>query len=129
MPHVQPDAESSTQCAPGCGACCNPVIMVMPPEDMNGPSGPFAREHWHVISSRDNTNSPTGLEYHLRCDQFDPHTRRCGAYAVRPPICANYPGYGHPLEPGHPKADAIPLVCAFQADVRHVLPLVAINGR
>lgn len=103
--------------------------MVVPPADMNGPSGPFARQHWHVTAALDNDASPTGSEYHLRCDQFDPRTRRCGAYAVRPPICADYPRYGQPLTPDHAKADAIPLVCAFQADVRRVLPLVAINGK
>jgi Fe-S-cluster containining protein len=97
---------------------------------MKGPSGSFARDHWHVVSDHINLHSPTGIEYHLRCDVFNPNTRRCDAYDDRPPICSNYPAYGEPLTPGHDKANAIPLICAFQADVRTVLPLVAVtHGR
>lgn len=129
MPLVQPVERSATSCAPGCGACCDPVIMAVPPADMRGPSGPFAREHWHITDTMYHSDSPGEVAYLLRCDQFNPETRRCESYAVRPPICANYPSYGRPLTPEHPKADAIPLVCAFQADVRTVLPLVMINGR
>lgn len=116
-----------TECAPGCGACCDPVVLAFRPEDMVGPSAAFAREHWTVI---DEVTRGSGTYYRIHCDVFDQATRRCTAYEQRPPICANYPAYGEPLAPGHRKADGLPLVCAFQADVRTVLPLVAVtHGR
>lgn len=103
--------------------CCDPVKTHLPPQAMTGPSGPFAREHWTVIEViEDQGHWPI---YHLRCDRFDSHARRCTAYADRPPICSGYPWYGR--EPSIERAEVLDLMCAFQADVgRTALPIVRI---
>jgi Fe-S-cluster containining protein len=89
---------------------------------MDGPSAPFAREHWHEIP--DHPDLAPGLVCAVRCDAFDQDTRTCTAYEDRPPICSGFPWYGetpsreHPLHP----------VCSYTADVRPMLPLTVING-
>lgn len=113
-----------TECAPGCGACCDPVKLRFSVEAMTGPSAPFAREHWTLIEARE---CAEGTEYRVRCDVFDPATRRCTAHADRPPICSGYPWYG--AEPDPERGRTLDLVCSFQADVRTVLPIVQVNGR
>lgn len=113
-----------TECAPGCGRCCDPVTTSFDPNgELNGPSAPFIREHWQV---RESGVDPWGKTQWLSvCDQFDPATRLYTAHDERPPICSGYPWYGkardkNPLDPG----------CTFNADVPGLLlPLFVIGGQ
>lgn len=89
---------------------------------MEGPSAPFARKHWTVIE--DHPFLPPGSVVAVRCDAFDTATRACTAYADRPPICSGFPWYGRDPDPRRP----LDHTCAFVADVRPVLPIVAVNG-
>jgi Fe-S-cluster containining protein len=116
----------SATCQPGCGACCDPVRLSFDPKDFpqDSPNHAFVREHWAVTSTVFLPEHGV-LEWRIRCDAFDPHTRRCTAHDRRPPICAGYPWYGQaPTEIG---AHGLDLVCAYQADVRTTLPLVAVT--
>jgi Fe-S-cluster containining protein len=107
-----------------CGACCDPVVLMFKPEDMTGPSGPFAREHWQVIGERVNRNDDSGrTEYLIECDQFDKATRLCTAHDSRPPICSGYPWYS-----ADPNVNLVlDPTCSFQADVRTMLPVVEVR--
>jgi hypothetical protein len=87
---------------------------------MDGPSAPFAREHWTVIEGHP---LAPGQVCAVRCDAFDPATRQCTAYGDRPPICSGFPWYGAPPDPGR---DIDPW-CAYMDDVRPLLPIVAVN--
>lgn len=117
----------TTTCPPGCGACCDPVTLSFHPDDMAGSSAAFAAEHWRV--EQEHIEVPFTTRYSVRCDQFDSHYRTCRAYADRPPICADFPWYGLPPEKLRSLTD-LPRVCAFHADVRTVLPIVAVtHGR
>ena len=109
------------RCAPDCGACCDPVLLSFPLESMDGPSAPFAREHWTEIPDHP---KPPGIASVVRCDAFDSATRKCTAYAVRPPICSGFPWYGDPPD----RARQLSPACTFQADVRTVLPLTVVSG-
>lgn len=116
-----------TECPPGCGMCRDPVRLRFRPEDMQGPSGSFAREHWTVThTGEDDVDGST--VYVVRCAKFDPHGRTCTAYGDRPPICSGYPWYGDDPDPDR---RGLNLVCVFQADVRGpILPIVAVtHGR
>jgi hypothetical protein len=115
-----------TECVPGCGRCCDPVVTWFDPNgEMNGPSAPFVREHWRVRET--GVNAQNRQWWFSDCDRFDPTTRRCLAHDERPPICSGYPWYGgrnsvrqepHPLDPG----------CAFNEDVPGLLlPLFVVN--
>lgn len=115
-----------TECAPNCGACCDPVTLTFHVDDMDGPSAPFARQHWTVTGKYDHP-ARLGPVYTVHCDAFDPHTRRCTAYEDRPPICSGFPYYGTPLTRERTSLDYLPSVCAFQAEVRTVLPLTVVG--
>lgn len=110
-----------TECVPGCGRCCDPVVTSFDPATKtDGPSTAFVREHWHVIRSKD---TDAGPRWESRCDRFDPKTRLCTAHDERPPICSGFPWYGGqrglmPMDPG----------CSFNADVPGLLlPLFVVN--
>lgn len=112
-----------TDCA-RCGDCCDPVVLMFKPEDMVGPSGPFAREHWQVVGQRVNRNdSSDRVEYLVECDHFDKTTRLCTAHDSRPPICSGYPWYG--AEPNRDRL--LDARCSYQADVRTLLPIVEVR--
>lgn len=112
-----------TECPPDCGACCNPVLLSFHPDDMVSASAEFCQQHWHVI---DEHPAHPHAQYAVRCDVFDPHTHTCTAYDDRPPICRYYPWYGQEPDPDR----FLDPICAYQADVRTVLPIVAVtHGR
>lgn len=111
-----------TDCVPGCGLCCDPVVLPFDPEVMNGPSGPFAREHWSVVEHQAATDATPEL-WRVRCDRFDPDTRLCAAHSERPPICSGYPWYGRAPDPGR----VLDPGCAFQVDIRHLLPIAEVR--
>jgi len=93
---------------------------------MEGPSGSFAREHWHEIPELGDYDVNGKYFHAYRCDVFDPHTRTCTAYADRPPICSGYPWYG--AQPDRERV--LDPWCAYQADVRPMLPIVGVtHGR
>lgn len=86
----------------GCGDCCDPVwlagdtwLRVL--EDLangwadrdcpNQANLRFIQEHWNAVELL-----PDGTR--VRCDRFDPDTRRCLAYDERPPVCTGFPWYG-----------------------------------
>jgi Fe-S-cluster containining protein len=116
----------ATECIPGCGRCCDPVITSFDPrEKKEGPSAEFIQAHWKVIDILDEATSGTPF-WRSACDQFDRETRLCTAHEERPPICSGYPWYDgnrsrtkdHPLDPG----------CAFNADIdKLLLPLFVVG--
>lgn len=55
----------------------------------------------------------TIITHFYTCDLFDPDTRRCTAYAERPPICAGYPWYGAEPDP----TKAMPHECGYGVDI------------
>jgi Fe-S-cluster containining protein len=115
---------AEVRCAPGCGACCDPVVLDFDPATWNGPSAPFMREHW-TLRSRATGQSGAAL-WLMDCAAFDPRTRLCTAYEQRPPICSGYPRYGEPVTPQR-CAGSLPPSCTFNADVRRMLPIVAVR--
>jgi Fe-S-cluster containining protein len=86
----------------------------------------FMTEHWTVISG---SPDPQVSGYRaVRCDVFDPATRLCGAYEQRPPVCSGYPHYGSPLTLEEGSAGTrLPTVCTFNAEIRTMLPIVAVT--
>lgn len=91
---------------------------------MTGPSAPFAQQHWHEIP--DYSDLAPEQVCAVRCDVFDPDTRTCTAYEDRPPICSGFPWYG--AEPDRERL--LDPCCTFNADVRTMLPIVAVtHGR
>lgn len=113
-----------TECAQ-CGVCCDPVRLMFHPDEMTGASAEFARDHWAVIGEQARTEANGKVEYLVECDRFDRSTRLCTAHDDRPPICSGYPWYGK--EP-----NALRLLdpqCSFVADLRTLLPIVAVHGR
>lgn len=112
-------------CPPGCGACCDPILLVFTPAEMTGPSGDFCREHWHDVTDEYEITSPdlANVKCVVRCDVFDPVTRACTDYENRPPICRHYPWYGK-----SPTRDKLlNPACVFHADVRTMLPIAEVN--
>jgi Fe-S-cluster containining protein len=67
----------------------------------------FAAEHWH---KRDD-----GTDSNYTCDMFDPESRECTAHEARPPVCRNYPWYGH--IPGRDRAAGMHPECSYLGDV------------
>jgi Fe-S-cluster containining protein len=59
------------------------------------------------------------------CDQFDPESRRCTAYADRPPMCRDYPWYGDPADP----AKALPDTCTHLTEIGRQPVPVEITSR
>lgn len=130
-----------TECS-GCGACCDPVVLPytlneirqqLPGACAEPLDREFALEHLTPISRREGLRrapyftaggvtvlgapGQPGSEFlaysfFYECDRFDRETRQCTAYDDRPPMCSEYPHYGQP-DP----AKAIPLMCAFRADI------------
>ena len=109
-----------TECAPGCGRCCDPVVLDFPVADMTGPSAPFAREHWTQIGVGFGPDGQT--LYRVRCDAFDPRTRLCAAHDQRPPICAGYPYYGDGPS-GLADTRSLAPGCEFTRDHFRMLPI------
>lgn len=58
-------------------------------------------------------DGPQILRYFYNCRWFDRDTRSCTNYDDRPPMCRDYPHYGHAPNP----AKALPVCCSFRADV------------
>lgn len=117
---------TETTCPPGCGLCCDPVTLRFTVADMDGPSAAFAREHWRDVSDEYEFAPGTDIKSAVRCDMFNPVTRACTAYEQRPPICSGYPWYGQQPD----RARLLHPSCAYQADGRPLLPIVAVtHGR
>jgi Fe-S-cluster containining protein len=118
-----------TECA-RCGDCCDPVVFMLTRGDLTRRLAEqylagearrnlvFIDEHWHTIAVHDGGRFST-----LRCDMFDAESRLCTAHAQRPPICSGFPWYG---EAPRPTLMLSPR-CSFNADVRTMLPIVAVT--
>jgi Fe-S-cluster containining protein len=120
-----------TACPPSCGACCDPVILGWDPAQVPdaSPNAAFVKAHWTVqaVTTGYRPDGTPADIWHVACDAFDRHTRRCTAYADRPPICSMFPWYLR--EPAPEAAMGLPNVCAFHDDVpgRRVLPLTVLT--
>ena len=126
-----------TECN-GCGACCDPFVMVYSPLQvrslalqMDPDELAFYREHLTPIRRADGRRmvldwSPTGFSemildgelillpaFYYRCDRFDRETRQCTDYENRPDVCRGYPWYGTPPDPNK----LLPPTCSYNADV------------
>lgn len=66
------------------------------------------------------------LRYEYSCPRFDASERRCTDYANRPAVCRNFPFYGRDPQ-RYPGDDGMSPRCAFNADKRTTLPIVAIR--
>jgi Fe-S-cluster containining protein len=97
------------------------VILRFHVADMDGPSAPFAQAHWHEIPDYPGLGPEQVCA--VRCDAFDLDTRECTAYADRPPICSGYPWYGKAPD----RERLLDPWCAYQADVRILLPLTVVG--
>lgn len=129
--------ESVGHCVPGCGRCCNPVVLPFARIDVQlrgenlGPEDrrwvledltPMSRRDakdlaWYQFSRPTlgvvNGRPVPGPAYYFRCRNLDPVTKACGIYDHRPPACEGYPWYG-----GEPHPDmAIPPECGYNLDV------------
>lgn len=96
--------------------------------DMDGPSAPFARQHWRDVTDEYELTPElaASIKCVARCDAFDPVTRACTAYEDRPPICSGYPWYGKAPN----RSKLLNPACSYHADVRTMLPLVEVtHGR
>lgn len=121
------------QCVPGCGACCDPIVL---------PYGPFdiATSHREdLVWMRNNTThiparegkpaylahlahpgrvlvsehgQPTNMFFY-RCHHYDRDTRSCMAHDTRPAMCRDYPWHGLPPN----RAKALPKTCGYLVDV------------
>lgn len=121
------------RCIPGCGACCDPVMLAAPHfeqarldiserdrrwmlEDLV--AMPFregvAKTAW--MGNRQSFGVVAGRlvveRYFYRCRQFDADTRVCMSHDDLPSACSGYPWHGEP----HPNK-AIPPQCGYNVDV------------
>src|SRR5437868_6335194 len=112
-----------TECAPDCGACCDPVMSAISPLDM-AKMAPWevdertrrwyleeltplprkealARMPWLTQGGKtalglDGRTGDVVIAFSMfyKCAQFDPETRRCRDYDNRPQPCRDYPFSG-----------------------------------
>lgn len=121
----------------GCGACCDPFMMVWSPVDLelrgrelDPEDRAFYAEHLTPIRRSDGRRMvghwSSGWSevvfqgearllaaHYYRCDRFDPVTRRCADYDNRPTVCRDYPWYREPPDP----RKALPPTCSYRAEV------------
>lgn len=127
-----------TECN-GCGDCCEVIPFPYRPEEVrylwkhgqvDTPTARWAVEHLHPLTRRQVSElHPWRLRHavrvgspeaepelwprYYRCDLFDAETRRCTAYAERPPPCREYP-----WPDGVPNRNTLLSPhCSFRADV------------
>ena len=129
-----------TECN-GCGHCCDPVIFGHDPQEFAAArladphldevgawarqQAEFLRENWHSESS---FTAPDGRTVHrVRCDAYDRATRTCQAYENRPRVCSAFPWYDEAPSLASPQAGAMAPMCSYNADVRTMLPIVAVT--
>lgn len=127
-----------TECN-GCGACCDPFMMVFAPIDitilgaqLDADEAAFYRDHLTPIRRADGRrmvahwstgwseviDGATGevsllAAHYYRCDRYDPVAKRCTDYEHRPDVCRDYPWYGQAPDPNK----ALPPTCSYRADV------------
>ena len=115
-----------------CGNCCDPVYIggdqmkVIDEWDRYTAAGGeveaggdigFLRAHWRLLDRR-----PDGSAS-FACSFFDPASRTCQAYDLRPKVCSGYPWYDRePVDDGR-----LNPACSFNEDIRPSLPIVEIT--
>ncbi len=125
-----------TQCAPNCGACCDPVVLpytrleamtdprISPAErrwaqdslsPMGDKEGYAKMPHLRRPDMVDQFGAPA-RPFFFRCRKFDSQTRECTDYENRPAVCRGFPWGGGPPRPDA----ALPLQCSFRADLGEV---------
>lgn len=133
-----------TECN-GCGACCDPVISVVPPpmladgsaDDVVGAEeADWMRAHLTPILPRRHGmkmvrswssgttwfHAPGSADLHpvlswfYRCDLYDAETRRCTDFANRPTMCRQYPWYEGDTQAERENKN-LPPTCSFRADI------------
>lgn len=121
----------------GCGACCDPFMMVFSPNDiltlgprLDAGERAFCEQHLTPIRRADGrrmvahwsggwsemmvNGKPQLLPaWYYQCDRYDPVAKRCTDYEHRPDVCRDYPWYGELPDPNK----ALPPTCSYLADV------------
>jgi Fe-S-cluster containining protein len=128
----------ATSCPPGCGSCCDPVVLPFTKFDMAANPAfsaedrrwvlddlqPMARREAYakrpdlrdraMVDQRGRPATPV----FFRCRHFDPESRACTAYEARPPVCRGFPWYDRP-----PSEHALlPPACAFRDELVQLGP-------
>lgn len=125
------------ECRPGCGSCCDPVVLRYAQadawqydmsdaarrwvaEDLTPmPQGEARAKAPHLFEGSDRPmptdehGGPRLFPHVYRCRHFDPDTRLCTAWDDRPPTCSDFPRYG--LATTHPAA-SLPVDCEYRRD-------------
>jgi Fe-S-cluster containining protein len=125
-----------TECN-GCGACCDPFMMVYSPADleihareMDRDEMEFYRDHLSPIRRADGRRMVAHWSsgwsefvlhgeavllaaWYYKCDRYDPVAKQCTDYEHRPDVCRGYPWYGDPPDVNK----ALPPTCSYRADV------------
>lgn len=124
----------------GCGACCNPVISVIPPQQLTdgradeivgAVEADWMRAHLTpIVPRRDGLKMVSAwsrgvsdfvfdgqlmlvLSWFYRCDLYDPGTRRCTDWENRPDMCRGYPWFDDPPD----TTKVLPPTCSYRADI------------
>lgn len=133
---------SDRECPPGCGACCDPVVLPysraevqrsMPGEWDDPRTRDFVLNDLTPIRRRDGLQRAAYLSsgvtvlgapgtpgavvlawsFFYECRHFDQESRRCTNYEGRPDVCREYPWYGEAPDP----AKALPVECIYRDDL------------
>lgn len=124
----------------GCGRCCDPVVLGFTQHDVRatlpGEALGKADREWVLYDLTPITRAEaldrigylgqggmthfrvrgvavTIPSHYFECRNYDRETKQCLIYDRRPPLCAEYPWYGHP--PDHTKS--LPDECSYIEDV------------
>lgn len=127
-------------CRPGCGACCDPVVLLQPKLDALrqpdlSPEGRAWIEHDltpmpqrearekapHLFPDPTSPRQPRNMDDGsprlfpnvFRCRHFNTETRLCDNWENRPPTCRDFPRYGLPRVP---LQAVLPNECEYRRD-------------
>lgn len=130
------------ECPPGCGACCDPVVLpysrdeiarTLPGEVLEPADRAHVLTNLVPMRRRDGMQRASYLSagvtvmgrpgspestvlawsFFYTCRLYDAETARCTAYEDRPPMCSQYPWYGDPPD----TAKALPTECVYREDL------------
>jgi len=137
------------ECRPGCGACCDPVVLPYTQSEARGQAHRFeaselrwilddlvpmsrreAKAKFPELFERVSFGVVDGqligdLPMFYSCGNLDPETRLCGIHDHRPEACRQYPWYGQ----GPDRRKALPAECEFQREVGREPVMVALTAK
>lgn len=130
---------TDVECIPGCGKCCNPVVLPVTQLEIAQTfpiSGDELADRLFILNDLTPLSTKEGLRLapYLKgrvlsstanggavmapkfysCRHYDSATRLCTNYENRPPVCREHPRYG--LDRVQPNT-ALPFECSFNEDV------------